>query len=265
MLEILKNSSLQFICFFGSLFLAGLFLTLISRWTQNVFQQFKFPKFGLYVFGVIGVPVHELCHAIFAKIFFHDVKKIKWFDPSGKGGAHGSVTHYYDDKSFFHRLGLFFIGMGPVLLAPIFLFAVYHYLVPGAAHFDLSNIRLAKSLEAFGATLINAKNWRSVWFYIFIYLTICITSQMELSSADIKIARGGIFPSYALFFIINALAYLFKFDLQSKFQHLFQSIFVLWIGFSTLAVIVAFLNFLVCLVSMSLLNKLMGEKIINPF
>lgn len=265
LLQILKNSSLQFLYFFGSLVIAGLLLTLISRWTQNVFQQFKFPNFGLYAFGVIGVPIHELCHAIFAKVFFHDVKGIKWFDPSGKNGSYGSVTHYYNESNFYHRIGLFFIGMGPVLLAPVLLYGVYIWLVPGAAHFDFSILKPMKSFEAFGAALIKTQNWKSIGFYVFLYLTVCVTSQMELSSADFKIARGGVFPFFALFFIANVIAFFAKFNLHGKFQHFFHSTFVIWIGFFALAIVVAVLNLVLCLVVMNLFNKLMGSEYINPF
>ncbi len=264
-LQIFKNSSFQFLYFFGSLFIAGIILTWISRWTQNVFRQFKFPNFGLYVFGVIGVPVHELCHYVFAKVFFHDVKKVKWFDPKGRGGSSGSVTHCYNDHNFYHRLGLFFIGMGPVILAPILLSAIYYSLVPGSANFDFSILNLAKSLEAFGLTLTHIRNWSSIGFYFFIYLTVCITSQMELSPDDFKITRGGIFPFFVLFFLANVLAAVFKFNLHGKFQYFLNSSFVLWIGFFALAIVIALLNLILCLVLMNLINKLTGAELINPF
>lgn len=254
---ILKNSTFQFVYFFGVLFISGLLLTWISRWTQNVFQQFKFPNFGLYVFGVIGVPVHELCHAIFAKVFFHDIQKIKWFDPSGKGQSYGSVTHHYNDRNFYHRLGLFFIGMGPVLLAPVFLFAVYHFLVPGAVPY--------RSVEVFGASLLHGENFSSFGFYLFLYLTVCISSQMELSPEDFKIARGGIFPFFVLFLVINSVASVFSIHLHGRFQNFVDTTFLAWTGLFALAIVVATLNLLLCLTLMSLFNKLSGARMINPF
>lgn len=264
-LLILKNSTFQFFYFFGTLFIGGIVLTWISRWTQNVFQQFKFPNFGLYVFGVIGVPVHELCHAIFAKVFFHDVKKIKWFDPKGKGNSYGSVTHYYNDKNFYHRLGLFFIGMGPVLLSPLFLYAIYHFLVPGAGHFDFSVASPTKSLQVFGASLVHVKNWTSIGFYAFLYVAVCITSQMELSPEDFKIARGGIFPFFALFLVVNSVAAALSINMHGRFQMFIDTTFIAWIGFIALAIVLATLNLVLCLSLMSLFNKLSGATLINPF
>jgi hypothetical protein len=263
--DVIKTSAFQFFYFFGTLLIAGLALTWISRWTQNVFQQFKFPKFGLYFFGVFGVPIHELCHAIFATVFFHDIKKIKWFDPKGKGNSYGSVTHHYNEKNFYHRLGLFFIGMGPVLLAPVFLFAAYHFLVPsaGPTHFSVTNV--GRSFGVFGASLVQAKNWSSVGFYGFLYFTVCITSQMELSPEDFKIARGGIFPFFSLCLVASLVEGLFNFDRHGRFQDFINSSFSVWVGFSLLAVFIALLNLLLCLVLMNLGNKLMGAKLIHPF
>src|SRR5690349_4329221 len=111
-LLICRNSLIQFFCFFGLLFLSGVALTWLSKWTNNIFRQFRFPRFGLYMFGSLGVPAHEFCHALFAKLFFHDIKSIKWFDPKGSGGSYGTVVHYYNERNLYHRIGLFFIGMG---------------------------------------------------------------------------------------------------------------------------------------------------------
>ena len=256
-LLILKNSAFQFAYIFGTLFIAGILLTWISRWTQNVFQQFKFPKFGLYVFGVIGIPIHELCHAVFAKIFFHDIKKIKWFDPRGKGNSYGFVHHHYNDKNFYHRVGLFFIGMGPVLLAPVFLFTAYHYLVPGA--------QPVKSVASITASLIDFRNLSSIGFYVFLYLTVCITSQMELSPDDFKIARGGILPFFVFFLLINTIASVFRFNLHGRFQLFVDQNLILWMGFLALAICVALINFLLCLMLLNITNKLMGAESIRPF
>ena len=88
LLHVLSQSAFQFFSIFGLVILGGVALTFLSRLTNNTFRQFLFPNFGMYVFGWIGVPVHEFCHAFFCKLFLHDVKDVKWFDPEGKGGAH---------------------------------------------------------------------------------------------------------------------------------------------------------------------------------
>ncbi|MES2855823.1 MAG: hypothetical protein V4692_08165, partial [Bdellovibrionota bacterium] len=129
----ITNSLLQFIFIFGCFLAGACVLTLLSRWTGNAIRQSRFPQSGTYIFGWIGVPVHELSHAVFCKIFFHKVTDVKWFDPKGKDGAQGSVTHTYHPWNLYHRVGHFFIGLGPALLCPVVLGLLYWALVPGSS------------------------------------------------------------------------------------------------------------------------------------
>ncbi|MBS1970218.1 MAG: hypothetical protein JSU04_07910 [Bdellovibrionales bacterium] len=265
LLLILKNSALQFFGLFGVLFLSGMLLTWISRWTNNTFRQFVLPKFGLYVFGVIGVPLHELCHALFAKIFFHEIGSIKWFDPEGKGGSYGVVVHHYNDRNLYHRIGLFFIGMGPVLLAPVLLFALYSFLVPHPVPFSLHLGDLGFLANDFSKSLLGAANWSSMGFYAFLYLAVCLTSQMELSSEDLKVARGGVLPILLLILLVNTAAGLFNFNLHARFVNIFNMGLVWWGAFLAVAVFISLLNLLFCAVLFNVLNKIFGRQGINPF
>ncbi|MEK7356445.1 MAG: hypothetical protein AAB250_08345, partial [Bdellovibrionota bacterium] len=69
MIITVKNTFIQFFLIFGVVGIAGFALTLLSRWTNNVFRQFAWPELGTYLFGWIGVPVHEFCHAFFCAVF----------------------------------------------------------------------------------------------------------------------------------------------------------------------------------------------------
>jgi hypothetical protein len=260
-----KNSGLQFLGSFGLLFISGLLLSFISKWINNSFQQFLFPRFGLYIFGVIGVPIHEFCHALFAKLFFHDIQKIKWFDPQGKGGSYGCVTHFYQEKNLYHRIGLFFIGMGPVLLAPALLLAGYYLFVPGSGGFSLQWSRPALLAENFTHSLLAGQNWTSIGFYLFIYFAICLTSQMELSPDDLKIARGGGLPFLLLLFLINTIAYLMSYSLHTKLTVLFHTAAILWSACFFIAVLVSAANLFFCVLMLNMINRLCGKKSINPF
>lgn len=262
---IIKNSALQFVGLFGVLFLSGMVLTWISRWTNNTFRQFVLPKFGLYIFGVIGVPLHEFCHALFAKIFFHQIGSIKWFDPTGKGGSYGVVVHHYNDRNIYHRVGLFFIGMGPVLLAPVFLFLMYSLLIPNPVPFSVHLSDLGYLANGFSKSLLGAGNWSSVGFYAFLYLAVCLTSQMELSSEDLKVARGGVLPILLMILLLNMLSYVFNLNLHAKFTAFFNAGLMWWGAFLAVAVFISLLNLVLCVVLLNLLNKLCGREAINPF
>jgi hypothetical protein len=215
-LLLLKNTVCQFGFFFGILIAGGGLLTLISRSTNQAFQQSRFPNFGLYFFGFIGVPVHEFCHALFCKLFFHEVKKVKWFDPKAKGGANGYVMHSFNPWNPYHRIGHFFIGMGPVLLAPLILGGLFYFLVPsgrGLFHADFLSTGTIKPMTlGLLHAIFRRSTFSSPGFYVFLYLSLCITSQMELSKEDMKQAVLGIVPLVVLLALINAAAWIFHFS-----------------------------------------------------
>lgn len=264
-LQILRETLIQFLSFFGVLFVSGFFLTLISKWTNNTFRQFLYPRFGLYAFGVIGVPLHELCHALFAKAFLHKIEKIKWFDPQGKGGSYGTVVHTYNDRNPYHRIGLFFIGMGPVLLAPLILYLLYLWLIPGALGLQsLPSQPLALARDFLGS-LLHSSNWTSWQFYVFLYLSVCLTSQMELSPDDFKIARGGILPFFLLLVLINSLSFWAQFHFHSRWMGAITSLATLWSLFFMVGLLLALANLILCYCLFNLTHKLFGRESINPF
>ena len=206
-LDAFSHTFLQFIALFGMLFVGGIALTVISKLTSTLFQTSGFPKFGIYVFGAIGVPFHELCHAIFCKLFAHDIQSIKWFDPRGKGGSFGAVTHSYNPNNLYHRMGHFFIGLGPTLLAPIALALLFTWLVPGAHAFHpFAGTGAVSTAKGFLDALFHRVNFTSWSFYIFLYLAICISSQVELSPEDLNQVKLGIPPILLCLLIFNLIA-----------------------------------------------------------
>jgi hypothetical protein len=265
----LQQSMLQFAALFGLLIAGGALLTLLSRWTNNSFRQFVFPHFGMYAFGWLGVPVHELSHAVFCKLFLHEIKSVKWFDPKGRSGTHGSVTHAYHPWNPYHRIGHFFIGLGPVLIGPCLLAGLLYLLVPASRpvfHMDTLSWPAAGLLvpQLFGA-LANETTLTSAGFYVFLYLAVCISSQMELSWEDIRQSATGVIPLVLILFAFNLLAHWLNADWHGSALRL--SVWVTSVGsvMFTFAAFLAALNLLLCAGLMSAINKLCGREAINPF
>lgn len=61
-------------------------------------------------FNIVGIGLHELSHAIAAKVFNHRVNKISFFSPKKNSITEGYVEHSYNKHSFYQLSGMLFIG-----------------------------------------------------------------------------------------------------------------------------------------------------------
>lgn len=74
---------------------------------------------GAYMtLGVVGIPLHELSHAIAAVLFRHRIGRIQWVG-FGPHGLSGYVEHSWNSRSIYQRVGLFWIGVAPLLTAMV--------------------------------------------------------------------------------------------------------------------------------------------------
>ncbi|MBE0662799.1 MAG: hypothetical protein IH597_10040 [Bacteroidales bacterium] len=300
-LEFLKSVTLltvsQLISIFGILFIFGLVLYFLARNTRRVYMKSVGSTLDIIVTGWIGTPVHELGHAIFCLIFFHKIERIKLFDPNPKDGSIGYVIHSYDRKNIWHRIGNFFIGVGPIIFGSIVLYAAMYYLVPnikgvfseikkhGAtiSSLELSNWQFAyKSLlDAVTITLkalSNPANFTEWQFWLFIYLSMSIASHMELSPPDLKGALGG-FITLALFiFFLNLFVMVLDhaglnkvFGSFWKYINLqtYMGSIARVTGIATAlfiyATIISAINFVVSWLLLSIYTLIRHRRVINPF
>ncbi len=68
-----------------------------------------------YISSVIGTPIHELGHAVMCVLFGHKITEMKLLlPPHHPSGTLGYVSHSYNKKNLWARLGNLFIGMGPI-------------------------------------------------------------------------------------------------------------------------------------------------------
>ena len=162
-------------------------------WKNSIYIQRNFGWTGYCILGSVGVTYHELSHMITAVIFKHKINEVKLFRPfQGKAdGTLGYVSHSWNKKSLFQKIGNFFIGTSPMLFGAGLLFAVLiyaypHYFVrvagiseiPGSLWFALSNM--------FGPA-----NLLTPWTVIVLLITIFICPHMHMSWADVKGATSG--------------------------------------------------------------------------
>ena len=82
----------QLLSLLGLLFVVGLILYFLARFTRNAFAAASARKLDVFVTGWIGTPVHELSHALFCLVFGHRITDIKLFRPNSSDGSLGYVT-----------------------------------------------------------------------------------------------------------------------------------------------------------------------------
>lgn len=213
----------QMASLFAGIFMFGLLIQLVSQFTFRSLEK-AFGSKGTYLVAWLGTPVHELGHVIFCLIFLHRIADVGFFKPDPVTGTLGYVYHKWDKRNPWHILGNFFIGIGPVILGCAILFALFYFLIPGGsgvwdtilagvggadgggiggylAAFRDSSLAMVKLIF----TASNLGAWR---FWVFLYLSICISSNIRLSLADVKGSLSGLGCVVLPFFLVNFIALL---------------------------------------------------------
>ena len=113
-MKLMTDFFVQLLSTVGIIALFGLLIALLRR---AFCAAFKTHGSRILLFtGIVGTPIHELSHALMCIIFGHKITAIKLFDPKAKDGSLGYVSHKYDKKNLYHKIGNLFIGIAPVFL-----------------------------------------------------------------------------------------------------------------------------------------------------
>ena len=173
----------------------------------------------LLITGIVGTPIHELSHALMCIIFGHRIEEIKLYQPGSEDGTLGYVNHSFNPRNIYHQIGNFFIGVAPILCGSGVLLLLMYFMVPGvysAVSGDLQLIAMLPTdflnfssyvgyFDLFGRIILHIfdfSNAGNILWWIFIILSLMISSHMELSFADIK---GGFKGFIVLSVIILAM------------------------------------------------------------
>lgn len=278
----------------GLLFVFGLILYLLARFTRTVFVKTVGQQFDILVTGWIGVPIHELGHALFCLVFRHKIVEMKLYSPNTTDGTLGYVNHSYNPKSTYQKIGNFFIGVGPIIFGALVLYALLYYLVPNTGQV-FSNIETQSHMLVKGVkgefsglfsglwastlgtlkALFNSSNFSDWRFWLFLYLSLCVASHMELSPPDIKGAWRGLLTLVIFLFLFNLVVLALdrtgwlggwwsNLKLESHATGINK-----WVGtFGALfvyATIISAINFLFSYVVLSLYTVIRFKRVVNPF
>jgi len=217
LLELFIRTLIETFYFTGMIILIGLILGVLRAYSIKNFQR-SFGSKAVMMTGLIGVPIHELSHAVFAILFGHKVINIKLLQRPDENGMMGYVNHSYNRHSIYQQIGNFFIGIAPIFGGAIFIIASMHFLIPQAynqfIHLLMNNLQVTtlnktiiegilSSYVGLIKTIFSLGNFKTPSFYLFLYVAICISSHISLSFEDIKGSSRGLGVIFLILLLIN--------------------------------------------------------------
>lgn len=221
--DILISYLMQIVFLFGPILLFGFLIFLCNR---RFYANFGRGRTAVcYLTGFIGTPIHELSHALMCVLFGHRIVEIKLFQVGAEDGTLGYVTHAYNKRNLYQRIGNFFIGIAPIVVISGILFLLAWLLAPsmveemtsilqGIAPAEGAKAMLSQMFGAMGVFFSYAVTWQ---WWAFVGLGMFLALHMTLSGADIKNALGGLFFVLLAFFIVDVVLGLVEMNLLNGF------------------------------------------------
>ena len=190
-LSYILNSILQAGMFLGIVLLPCVVLLALSQFCSGFLRTRMAHAIStkVFVYGTaIGVVLHECGHALFCIIFRHKIQKIIFFSPSGDGTL-GSVSYTYNKKSIYQKIGLFFVGTGPVWFGLLALFLISWLLLPSnVTHSSQTGLARVREFSGYFFSLSVWCKWQT---WLWLYLSLSVAAHITLSRPDIEGAWTG--------------------------------------------------------------------------
>lgn len=203
----------------------GLFLAFLIHRLSLSLQKQSVRLFGktayLVLFGWLGIMIHELGHALFSVLSSHRIVAIKLFELDPEDGTYGYVRHEYNSQDVYQVVGNFFIGVGPILLGTAVIYLTARWLlgpdVAATLRFARVDVRAFGSLETLEllmqsillcatslvGLLFNPALLGRWEFFLFIYLTLSVSSALALSPSDLAGALSGAQVFVLILLVLN--------------------------------------------------------------
>ncbi|MBI4312190.1 MAG: hypothetical protein HY681_10470 [Chloroflexi bacterium] len=203
----------------GALLVFGLLLYCLERRAFAVMSQAFGEKATVVATGWIGTTVHELSHALMCLVFRHKITEISLFSPDTESGVLGYVRHAWDKGSLYQNLGLFFIGIAPLMIGSALLVGLGYALAPGFG--DVVETAAGMPGPASGAgvgaylswltglareaagTLFAPGQFRRWQLWAFLYVSVSVASHLSPSPADLRGSWLGLGIIASLLLAVN--------------------------------------------------------------
>lgn len=230
LITLTQTVAIELIAILGIFFLLGFLLSKLQHATHKNYHRTIGWK-GILFTAWIGTPIHELGHIFFAKLFRHRIEHINFFKPNKSTGELGHVDHSYNKHSLYQQIGNFFIGAAPMIFGSIVLVTLLYFLVPQATDvlLPLTQIEHPLSLETVLAVknmvlfLFSPSHIHSPPFWIFIYLSFCISAHIAPSTQDQIGMWKGFFWMILVLYILNSIPLLLGLDPLQYLSNMYRS------------------------------------------
>jgi hypothetical protein len=236
---------------------------------------------GVYLLAWLGTPIHELGHAFFCIVFGHRIADISLFRPDPVSGTLGYVYHKWNPKNPWHVLGNFFIGVGPMALGSAVLFALFYFLIPGSGSVWDSLRAGAGSVSpdsllagyftvfrdsslAITEIIFTPANLSSWQFWLFLYLSVCVASNIRLSWADFKGSLRGLGCIVLVFILLNLVLLLIGSTSDEFYGAAAASLGAVY-SVLILALVMALIGFVLVYLLAATWYRLRYRLFLNPF
>ncbi|MDZ5606237.1 hypothetical protein U2I54_03725 [Bacillus pseudomycoides] len=259
--HIFLTSLIQLFSLLGVIILVGFLLGYLESLTRTYWTRALGRK-GFLLSAWIGVPIHELGHAVMCIVFRHQIVAMQLFPTDTSNGYLGYVRHQYNQRSIYQRIGNFFVGIAPIFSGMATLIFLMYYFVPqsylvfihaletntqtASINIDmLQNIFVSSFLLL--KSLFTISNLSTPSFWLFLFIAICISAHIALSKPDIEGSLDGVITIFIVLFLFNTIAGLFHYDSNQLIGNVvkyntyllaFSSIAIL---FSCIAVCISFI------------------------
>jgi len=169
----------------------------------------SFRRRWMLLTGAVGVPVHELSHAGMAILFGMRIRSISLFSPDPASPQLGSVGLSFNPSRISHRVGLFFVGIAPVLVAAVLVEMLLRWVgfwtMPGKMNWGVAALDPAGSTQVVIGAYRNSlpillEGWREA---LVLFAAASIALHSSPSRADLfMVGRGALFAWLILLAVI---------------------------------------------------------------
>lgn len=249
-------SFIELIYLVGVIIAVGLVIGVIERYTHT-YLILTFGPRGVYATAWIGTPIHEIGHLIQCFIWGHRVTRVKLLQLHSPNGVLGYVQHQYNPNSLYQQIGNFFIGIGPIISGVGSLILAMYLLVPESYesfslyifhHVTLEklNVEVLKTtwgvVVAIVTSLFTLTNLINPLFWLFIMVSLCVSTHIALSKEDIKGSAKGLIALFFVLVLLNLVSGILGFDSDKMILKLAEyNAYVL--AFSSIAILFSLIAF----------------------